>query len=85
MQKMVMETIIATKDKMMSVRLTGDFHQRLKTRLALEGTNFQSKVEELLSEYLDGPEEGREEISRQVEAAREVMRRYAPAMRELAR
>ena len=74
-----------TKEKVMSVRLDGDFHQRLKTRLASEGSNFQSKVEELLAEYLDGPEADREEISRQVALAREVMQRYAPAMRELAR
>ena len=39
----------------------------------------------LESEYLDGPEADREEISRQVALAREVMQRYAPAMRELAR
>ncbi len=70
---------------MMSVRLAGDFHQRLKTRLAAEGTNFQSKVEELLTEYLDDPDVDRDEISRQVALAREVMQRYAPAMRELAR
>ncbi len=74
-----------TSEKMMSVRLPADFHQRLKTRLASEGTNFQSKVEELLTEYLDGPAADREEISRQVTVARELMRRYAPAMRELAR
>ena len=69
----------------MTVRLDGEFHQRLKARLALEGSNFQTKVEELLVEYLDGPEPDREEIIRQVALAREVMQRYAPAMRELAR
>lgn len=74
-----------TKDKMMSVRLTSDVHQRLKIRLASEGTNFQTKVEELIVAYLDGPEVDRAEISRQVSIARELMRRYAPAMRELAR
>jgi hypothetical protein len=42
-------------------------------------------VKELLTEYLDGPEADREEISRQVAAARKVLQRYAPAMRELAR
>ena len=75
----------STKEKVMSVRLKGDFHQRLKTRLASEGSNFQSKVEELLAEYLDGPAADQEEIARQVAKAREVMQRYAPAMRELAR
>ena len=75
-----------TKDKvMMSVRLDGDFHQRLKTRLASEGSNFQSKVEDLLTQYLDGPDADRAEIARQVALARKVMERYAPAMRELAR
>ena len=72
-------------DKVMTVRLNVDFHHRLKTRLALEGSSFQNKVEELLAEYLDGPEVNREEVSRQVAMAREVMKRYAPAMRELAR
>jgi hypothetical protein len=75
----------ATKERMMSVRLEAEFHHRLKTRLVSEGTNFQSKVKELLSGYLDGPEADREEISRQVALARKVMQRYAPAMRELAR
>jgi hypothetical protein len=75
----------ATKEKMMSVRLEGEFHHRLKTRLVSEGTNFQSKVKEMLTEYLDGPEADRAEISSQVAAARKVMQRYAPAMRELAR
>ncbi len=74
-----------TKEKMMSVRLPGDLHQRLKMRLASEGTNFQTKMEELLVAYLDGPEADSAEISRQVSLARELMQRYAPAMRELAR
>ena len=75
----------AAKDKIMSVRLKKDLHQRLKMRLASEGTNFQAKVEELLSAYLDGPEANSAEISRQVSLAKELMQRYAPAMRELAR
>ena len=69
----------------MTVRLDTELHQRLKARLALEGSNFQTKVEQLLLEYLDGPEPDREEIALQVSLAREVMKRYAPAMRELAR
>ena len=39
----------------------------------------------MLHEYVDGPVEDREEIARQVDLARDVMRRYAPALRELAR
>jgi hypothetical protein len=39
----------------------------------------------MLEDYADGPAEEREEIARQVAIAREAMRRYAPAMRELAR
>ena len=73
------------KEKVMTVRLDPAFHQRLKTRLASDGTNFQAKVEALLAEYLVGPEEDREELARQVALARDVMKRYAPAMRELAR
>ena len=72
-------------NRVMTVRLEASFHQRLKTRLASEGTNFQAKVAALLVEYLDGTGEDRDEVVRQVAIAREVMRRYAPAMRELAR
>jgi hypothetical protein len=43
------------------------------------------KVQSLLEEYLDGPAAEREDIQCQVAAARAAMRRYAPAMRELAR
>ena len=50
-----------------------------------DGTNFQVKVQTMLQEYVDGPAGEREEIARQVAIAREAMRRYAPAMRELAR
>jgi hypothetical protein len=53
--------------------------------LAADGITFQSKVQALLEEYVDGPVAEREEIQRQVAAARAAMRRYAPAMRELAR
>jgi plasmid stability protein len=75
----------AAKDKIMSVRLNGDLHQRLKMRLASEGTTFQAKMEELLSAYLDSPEASSAEISHQVSLAKEVIERYATAMRELAR
>jgi len=71
--------------KTLTVRLDSNFHRRLKARLATEGTNFQAKVEALLREYVDGPAEQRDDIARQVEIEREAMRRYAPAMRELAR
>ena len=39
----------------------------------------------MLQEYVDGPAEQRDEIARQVAIARDAMRRYAPALRELAR
>ena len=74
-----------TKEKVMTVRLDSDLHHRLRVRLAADDTNFQAKVEALLIEYLDGPGVDREEVARQVALAREVMQRYAPAMRELAR
>ena len=69
----------------MTVRLDISFHCRLKARLAADGTTFQAKVEDLLRTYVEGPPERRENIARQVALAREGMRRYAPAMRELAR
>ena len=74
-----------TESKTMTVRLDEGFHRRLKTKLLADGTNFQAKVQALLDEYVDGPPAEREEIARQVAIAREAMRRYAPAMRELAR
>jgi hypothetical protein len=68
-----------------TVRLNQQFYRRLKTKLAAEGTTFQSKVLALLEDYVDGPAAEREEVQRQVATARGAMRRYAPAMRELAR
>jgi hypothetical protein len=39
----------------------------------------------MLQDYVEGTAQEREEIARQLEIARGDMRRYAPAMRELAR
>ena len=71
--------------KTLSIRLDESFHRRLRAKLLADGTNFQVKVQAMLEEYVDGPAAEREEITRQVAIAREAMRRYAPAMRELAR
>lgn len=76
---------MAEDSRTLTIRLGENFHRRLKSRLAADGTNFQAKVESMLQEYVDGPAVEREEIARQVAIAREAMRRYAPAMRELAR
>ncbi|MGD0361769.1 MAG: hypothetical protein ABSC93_12920 [Bryobacteraceae bacterium] len=73
------------ESKTLTIRLGEDFHRRLRARLLADGTNFQAKVQSMLQDYVDGPVEEREEIARQVAVAREAMRRYAPAMRELAR
>jgi hypothetical protein len=73
------------ESKTLTIRLGESFHRRLKARLLADGTNFQVKVHAMLQDYVDGPAGEREEIARQVAAAREAMRRYAPAMRELAR
>jgi hypothetical protein len=75
----------ALKTHSTPVRLNEEFYRRLRVKLAAEGTTFQSKVQALLEDYLDGPAASRDEIQRQVAAARAAMRRYAPAMRELAR
>jgi hypothetical protein len=71
--------------KTLTVRLDAEFHRRLMTKLATEGTKFQAKVQDMLEEYVDGPPADRERMARQIEIAREGMRRYAPALRELAR
>jgi hypothetical protein len=76
---------LAEEPKTLTLRLSESFHRRLKAKLLADGTNFQAKVQAMLEEYVDGPAAEREEIARQVAIAREAMRRYAPAMRELAR
>ena len=73
------------ESKTLTIRLDVNFHRRLKTKLLADSTSFQAKVQAMLEIYVDGPPEKREEIARQVAIAREAMRRYAPAMRELAR
>jgi hypothetical protein len=79
------KTALNHESKTLTIRLGENFHRRLKAKLLADGTNFQVKVQAMLQEYVDGPAAEREEIARQVAAAREAMRRYAPAMRELAR
>jgi hypothetical protein len=76
---------VVKDSKTLTVRLDKDFHRRLRAKLLADGTNFQRKVQKMLEDYADGPAEDREEIARQVAIAREAMRRYAPALRELAR
>lgn len=73
------------ESKTLTIRLGENFHRRLRAKLLADGTNFQVKVQAMLQDYVDGPTEEREEIARQIAIAREGMRRYAPAMRELAR
>jgi hypothetical protein len=58
-----------------TVRLNPEFYRRVKFKLAADGETFQSKVQALLEEYVDGPAIGREEIQRQVAVARAAMRR----------
>jgi hypothetical protein len=79
------KTARTEESKTLTLRLGESFHRRLKAKLLADGTNFQVKVQAMLQDYVDGPAEEREEIARQVAVAREGMRRYAPAMRELAR
>ncbi len=73
------------KHTKMTLRLPKGLHDRMKLRLLAEGTNFQAKILSLIENYVDGPAEKRADITRQVAIAREAMKRYAPAMRELAR
>jgi hypothetical protein len=75
---------VSTESKALTIRLDKTFHRRLKAKLVADGTNFQAKMRALLEEYVDGPPEEREEMARQVAIARDAMRRYAPALRELA-
>jgi hypothetical protein len=75
----------AERLKTMTVRFDEGFHRRLRAKLLSDNTSFQAKVQAMLHEYVDGPAEQRDEIARQVAIARDAMRRYAPALRELAR
>jgi hypothetical protein len=68
-----------------TIRLDEELHRRVKAKLAGENSSFQEKIQTMLEEYVDGPAEDREVIARQLEIARQAMRRYAPALRELAR
>ena len=70
----------SAEKKTLTLRLDGNFHRRLKARLAADDTNFQAKVEGLLKDYVEGPADRRDEIARQVAIAREGMRRYASAI-----
>ena len=79
------KTAKTEESKTLTLRLGQNFHRRLKAKLLADGTNFQVKVQAMLQDYVDGPAEEREETARQIAIAREAMRRYAPAMRELAR
>jgi hypothetical protein len=79
------KTALIEESKTLTIRLGENFHRRLKAKLLADGTNFQTKVQAMLQDYVDGPAAEREDIARQVAIAREGMRRYAPAMRELAR
>jgi len=79
------QTARIEESRTLTIRLGQSFHRRLRAKLLADGTNFQAKVQAMLQEYVDGPAGEREEIARQVAIAREAMRRYAPAMRELAR
>jgi predicted DNA binding CopG/RHH family protein len=47
-----------------TIRLEENFHRRLKAKLLADGTNFQTKIDALLKEYVDGPVEDRESIAR---------------------
>jgi len=79
------KTARTEESKTLTIRLGENFHRRLKAKLLADGTNFQVKVQAMLQDYVDGPAGEREDIARQVAIARQAMRRYAPAMRELAR
>lgn len=69
----------------LTIRVPEDFHRRLMSKLSGEGMKLQAKVQSMLEEYVDGPAEKRDEFTRQIGIAKEVMREYEPALRELAR
>jgi hypothetical protein len=76
-KSLLMGTKMGTEIHSRTIRLDQEFYRRLKSKLAADGTTFQSKVQALLEEYLEGPAAEREEVQRQVAAARAAMRRYS--------
>jgi hypothetical protein len=68
----------------MTVRIPGEFMERLRVRLAQDGEKFQSKTLELLEEYVNGtPEESEHE--RRMKIAREEMERFRESFEVLSR
>jgi hypothetical protein len=68
----------------MTVRIPGEFMERLRVRLAQDGEKFQSKTLELLEAYVNGtPEESEHE--RRMKIAREEMERFRESFEVLSR
>ena len=68
----------------MTVRIPGEFMERLRVRLAQDGEKFQSKTLELLEGYVNGtPEESEQE--RRMKIAREEMERFRESFEVLSR
>ena len=68
----------------MTVRIPGEFMERLGVRLAQDGEKFQTKTLELLEGYVNGtPEESKQE--RRMKIAREEMERFRESFEVLSR
>ena len=70
--------------KTIPVRVPEDLHRRVRVKLAQEGRSLQDLLEAALREYVGG-EPDDHEVQEQVKIAQELMKRYAPALRELAK
>lgn len=70
--------------KTIPVRVPDDLHRRARVKLAQEDRTLQDLLIAALRDYVGG-EPGDEEVRAQMKVAQELIKKYAPALRELAK
>ena len=70
--------------KTIPVRVPEDLHRRVRVKLAQEDRTLQDLLIAAIRDYV-GREPDDEEVRAQMKAAQELMKKYAPALRELAK
>ena len=70
--------------KTIPVRVPDDLHHRARVKLAQEDRTLQDLLIAAIRDYV-GSEPGDVEVREQVKVAQDLMKKYAPALRELAR
>jgi hypothetical protein len=70
--------------KTIPVRVPEDLHRRVRVKLAQEDRTLQDLLIAAIRDYV-GSEPSDEEVREQVKVAQDLMKKYTPALRELAR